>query len=109
MLRIVWGATLTPNRTIGSLEPGLNQVSVRNDHYTLAQLRPGQAMVVRPSYQSSRHVAFMQHKLRRLACVVQVALHKAAEGGSCKRGAVSFVSRIAGRMLGGTAGKGWQE
>jgi hypothetical protein len=48
----------------------------------LAQLRPGQAMVVRLSYQSSRLVAFMQHKLRRLAGVVQVALHKVAEGGS---------------------------
>jgi hypothetical protein len=109
MLRIVWGATLAPNCTIGSLEPGLNQVSVPNDHYTLAQLRPGQAMVSRPSYQSSRNVAFVQHSERRLAGVVQVALQQAPESGPCKRGAVSFVSRIAGRMLGRTAGKGWQE
>jgi hypothetical protein len=34
---------------------------------------------------------------------------KAAEWGSRKAGAVSFVRRIAGRMLGKTVGKGWQE
>jgi hypothetical protein len=79
MLRIVWGATLVPKRTIGSLEPGLNQVSVPNDHYTLAQLRPAQAIAGRPWYQSSRNVAFVQHSDRRLAGVVQVALHNAPE------------------------------
>jgi hypothetical protein len=79
MLRIVWGATLVPKRTIGSLEPGLNQVSVHNDHYTLAQLRPAQAIVGRPWYQSSRNVAFVQHSDRRLAGAVQVALHNAPE------------------------------
>jgi hypothetical protein len=79
MLRNVWGATLVPKRTIGSLEPGLNQVSVHNDHYTLAQLRPAQAIVGRPWYQSSRNVAFVQHSDRRLAGVVQVALHNAPE------------------------------
>jgi hypothetical protein len=43
------------------------------------------------------------------AGAVQVALQKAGEWGSRKAGAVSFVRRIAGRMLGKTASKGWQE
>jgi hypothetical protein len=43
------------------------------------------------------------------AGAVQVALQKAGEWGSRKAGAVSFVRRIAGRMLDKMAGKGWQE
>jgi hypothetical protein len=109
MLRIVWEATLTPNRTIGSLEPGLNQLSAPNDHYTLAQLRPGLAMVSRPSYQSSRNVAFVQQSQRGLAGVVQVALQQVLEWSSCEPAAVSFAGRIGRRMLDRTAGKGWQE
>jgi hypothetical protein len=51
----------------------------------------------------------VQHIRSGLAGAVQVALQKTVEWGSRKAGAVSFVRRIAGRMLGKTVGKGWQE
>ena len=53
-------------------------MTVCNHHDTLAQLRPGQAMVAWLWYQSWRHVAFVQHSRRGLAGAVQVALQKAA-------------------------------
>ena len=109
MFRIVWETALAPNCTIGSLEAGLNQVTVRNHHDTLAQLRPGQATVGGPWYQSLRHVAFVQHKSGRLAGGVQVALQQADELGSRNTTAVSFAGRIAERMLRWTAVRGWQE
>jgi hypothetical protein len=65
-----------PNRTIGSLEPGLIKLTVCNHHDTLAQLRPPQAMVAYLWYQSRRHVAFVQHGWTGLAGAVQVALQK---------------------------------
>src|SRR5260370_42214012 len=74
-----WETTLVPNRTIGSLEPGLIKLTVCNHHDTLAQLRPPQAMVARLWYQSGRHVAFVQHGRSGLAGAVQVALQKTGE------------------------------
>src|SRR5689334_4109141 len=73
-----------------SLEPRLNQSGIRNDHYTLAQLRLGQAMFARRWYQSWRHVSFLQHN-----AALHLLSRSAVPTGACCKKPVSPVATMA--------------
>jgi hypothetical protein len=82
----VEGAVLALNRTTDLWNPDEPIRYPLNDHYTLAQLRLGQAMFASDWYQSWRRVSFLQHN----AALHLLSRSAVTTGACCEAARASF-------------------